>query len=136
LDTGPDVAGAPRAGRSGGRATVSETSAAADSHAAAVLAGASDDRAMADRARPHAEIRPRAAGPLAPAASDAFLERAAAAPLSQPTAEPASVHVSIGTIEVRATVEPPRRVVPPRGPAKPRVSLDEYLRRRGGAAPR
>ena len=49
------------------------------------------------------------------------------------SAEPPTIHVSIGRVEVRA-VEPERPTLPaaPVRPAGPRVSLDEYLRLRDG----
>lgn len=137
------AAGGPRASRSSGRAppTVSRQPPPADSRASALLPVASDDEAMVDRAAPpraleRAAVRQRAAEPMAPRPRADFLDRADAEPPLRAAAEAPTVQVTIGTIEVRATVEPPKRVVPPRGPAKPRVPLDEYLRRRGGSAPR
>jgi len=50
---------------------------------------------------------------------------------SQALAQPVEVHVSIGHIEVR---QPAPAQPGPRPAAKPQVSLDDYLRRRNGAA--
>ena len=54
-----------------------------------------------------------------------------AAAASVPT--PAPVQISIGRVEIRAVqsaADKPRAV----GPAAPRLSLDDYLQRRNGAA--
>jgi hypothetical protein len=53
------------------------------------------------------------------------------APIAAPT--PAPVHISIGRVEIRAvqaSADKPRAI----GPAAPRLSLDDYLQRRNGAA--
>jgi len=45
---------------------------------------------------------------------------------------PAPVQITVGRVEVRAVSEKRERS-PAKGPAAPRLSLDEYLRQRGGA---
>ncbi len=51
-------------------------------------------------------------------------------PVPAETAPEHTVQVSIGRIEVRAST--PARTVRPQGPAKPRLSLNDYLRQREG----
>ena len=49
-----------------------------------------------------------------------------------PTSAPVEVQVTIGHIEVRTAAPPPQ--VPQRRPSGPTVTLEDYLRRRNGAA--
>jgi hypothetical protein len=49
-------------------------------------------------------------------------------------AAPPPVQITIGRVEVRAAPTGSERTPRDRGPAKPRLSLDEYLRQRGGAS--
>jgi hypothetical protein len=84
---------------------------------------------LAERATPR---RPAAArqAPIAQPARVAAA-RALAAP-AQPAAAPPPVIVTIGRVEVRAAPEP-RPIAAPARRAEPRLSLEDYLRRGGGA---
>lgn len=56
------------------------------------------------------------------------------APASTTPAAPAPVQISIGRIEIRASSNAGAERPRPAGPAGPRLSLDDYLRSRNGAA--
>ena len=72
-----------------------------------------------------------APGPLAPRPIAPV--NVAALPIAPPPAATPSVTISIGTIEVRAAAPPlPPVVQPAPAVSSPRLSLDEYLRRRNG----
>jgi hypothetical protein len=64
------------------------------------------------------------------AAGESPLARRSARAASVGAAEPATVHVTIGTLEVRANPLPVQPTPKPSGAKGPRLGLDEYLRQR------
>ena len=85
---------------------------------------------VSSRERPSSSEQPSArerssARPPAPPVRGRLDERVPETP-----AEPPSIRVTIGRVEVRAVTPPPPAEPPP--PAKPRISLDDYLRSHRG----
>ncbi len=88
------------------------------------LVEVSSRRRPSSPGRPSSRERP-SARPLAPPVRGRRDERVPETP-----AEPPSIRVTIGRVEVRAVSPPPPAEPPP--PAKPRISLDDYLRSHRG----
>ncbi len=82
--------------------------------------------APASRALGRIVVQPHVSRPSAPASSTGFRRQSSSTELP-------AIHVTIGRVEVRAIVsqpEPPRRSAPP--PTTPKISLEEYLKKRNG----
>jgi hypothetical protein len=77
------------------------------------------------------QLQPASATPTAPIVPASIIAspRVLPSPNKQITTEAQSIHVTIGRVEVRATIPPPVRSRPQTAPA-PVMSLDEYLRQR------
>jgi len=88
----------------------------------------------AAREQPVSAARRRGAhsSPVRPQLASVRAAEAAPAQGRSDSAEPPAVHVTIGRVEVRAPQAPPPPVPPPAPEPRPGLTLDEYLRTRGG----
>ncbi|MBZ0299405.1 MAG: hypothetical protein K8J31_06685 [Anaerolineae bacterium] len=112
----------------------SGTPAPIQTDAARVEPAERDTMALPNRTQPdRSRLVPAEDAPVLP--TSRFEERAVPPAASTPSdAEPDTIRIHIGRIDVRATIQPKPEAARPQRPA-PRMSLDDYLRAQNGRKP-